>query len=75
MKKFFLTAVFALAFLFTTTINANIEEPFISNIELEENMIVADDNAAVAEEDCTYIGRYDVFVDGEYIGRYDVYIC
>ena len=75
MKKFLFTALLAFAFTFTTTAATTVETKTIKNIELTENMVIAAPGETVNEEDCDYIGVYDVFVDGVYIGRYDVFVC
>jgi opacity protein-like surface antigen len=75
MKKFLFTAILALSLTFTTSAATATEATPIQSIELTENMVINTYGETLNDEDCDYIGVYDVFVDGVYIGRYDVYIC
>lgn len=75
MKKYFFTALLAIAFAFTTSAATTIETEPIQSIELTENMIIATPGDVVDEDDCRYAGVFAVFVDGNFVGFYDVYIC
>lgn len=74
MKKYLFATLFAVIGLFTMDASAATSSAITSNnaIELQENMYLSNEMDA---DDCTYLGIYDVYVDGCYVGTYHVYAC
>ncbi|MCL7988913.1 hypothetical protein M8998_13260 [Sphingobacterium sp. lm-10] len=81
MKKFLMCVLFLSTFGILAKANVNhhpvVYEKINRSIELTDNMRIAETAEGVSRTlaaDWCYIGRYDVYLDGEYIGEYDVFI-
>jgi hypothetical protein len=85
MKRIFLILVLAFACVFANASNGKkvtTSQPQTQAatpnkaIEWQSNMMLSDTKTKpAADDECYYLGIYDVYVDGIYIGTYHVWLC